>query len=113
CGVVRDGAALFGEPPFGLHVPHAIVRRRLRPFRARGTDLVGVRAGGRAGGGRPGAGEPAELTGTQMAPSPACALAGEGGGEGKAKKRAPSRPAFARSPPPPTGGGERRCSNLE
>ena len=39
-----------------------IVRRRVRPFRARGTDFVGLRAGGRAGGGRPGAGEPAELT---------------------------------------------------
>ncbi len=62
CGVVRHGAALFGEPAFGVHVPDAPVRRRVRPFRARGTDFVGLCGRGGAGGGRPGAGEPAELT---------------------------------------------------
>ena len=42
-GVVRHGAALFGEPSFGLHIPHPIVRRRVRAFRARGTDFLGLR----------------------------------------------------------------------
>ena len=61
-GVVRHGAALFGEPSFGLHIPDPIVRGRFGAFRARGTHFLGLWGGGGAGDRRFGAGEPPELT---------------------------------------------------
>ena len=41
CGVVRPGAALFGEPSFGLHIPHAIVRGGVRAISCLGNRFPG------------------------------------------------------------------------
>src|SRR5262245_56518396 len=60
--LVRVDPALFGEPAFGLHLPHAAVRRRRRAPGAGRPDHACFRAGGGAGGGRSRAGEPATLT---------------------------------------------------
>ena len=40
--LVRDGAALFGEPAFGLHVPDAPVRGRVRAISSSGNPFPGA-----------------------------------------------------------------------
>src|SRR5262249_15497627 len=60
--LVRVDPALFSEPALGLHLPHAPVRRRRRPPRARRPHHARLRAGRGASSGRSRAGEPATLT---------------------------------------------------
>ena len=47
--LVRADPALFGEPSFGLHIPDAIVRGRVRPLRSGGTHHADFWSGRRAG----------------------------------------------------------------